>query len=159
MLSTHNQEEDMSLLSILFGTKSEDGQNAKIRYDGVYYIERDHITTGLRFYQDGSVYRVSGPVPKDMMGFALCSEAASQMPAIFSGNYRINDSEISFEIFSSYGQIDCKGQVHRDKLFLNTYSHINGQKSTNVVFNFAELKPEFLDPRNLDQFKLRMIQT
>ena len=103
------------------------------RSDGVYYSKYSNYTYYIRFYDDGIVITTSstGTISQIKNWFNKDHDDIS------IGKFNIIDDKISFSSTSSFGTIDYNGQILHNKLLLNSYSHINGNKRNNIEYLFS----------------------
>ena len=116
---------------ILSGCKKDDGDEDKhesVRYDGMYIFDDTQFKYYLRFYDDGTVRTGS------TSGTVVISEENDDYHSI--GEYEIVENQISFQATSVAGSVDYDGHIYKDKLILNSYSHINGNERENAEWIF-----------------------
>ena len=123
---------------ILFsGCNKENGDGYKlIRYDGLYHYttESGEMTYYLRFYHDGTV--VYNFTRSDLTAPQIDEEWLHKTSYLSIGEYEIAGDKIAFQITSTSGSVDFNGQIYKDKMILNSYSHINGNTRNNAEFLF-----------------------
>jgi len=112
-----------------------------IRFDGIYLCEENFYTSYLRFYEDGTFIQMSSRSSIAEIKNFLNKE----QDGISYGEYTIIDNKIFFQSISSEGSVDYNGYIYpnsykgntpRNRIILNSYSNINGNKAINeYLFN------------------------
>lgn len=110
-----------------------------LRFDGIYSCIKDNNNSLIRFYEDGLV--ISQTIGGNESG---CLSNLFPSGNWFgrghdnSGMYEVYDDSIKFSCCSAYGQVDYVGTIIGESLFLNSYSHINGNKSSRRYVFFSD---------------------
>ena len=122
-------------------TPTETASDAKLllQYDGLYQSEKEDYSDSisffhyLRFYDDGTVLSISDLASPEKIAIWFNK---SKSPG--SGQYETQGSTIKFTISSLYGDVDYIGQVVENGLILESFSHINNNKSL-ILFHFVKI--------------------
>jgi len=107
-----------------------------IKYDGVYYRVVSDLISYLRFYEDGTAINVSstGTIVQIKEWFNKDNNFTSLLS---KGRYIIEGNNITFQATNNIGTVDYNGQIYKDKMILNSYSHISGHSNNSVEYLFS----------------------
>ena len=119
-------------------------QNA-LRYGGVYQSGPYY----LRFYEDKTLLKTHSRAKSA----AQVSWSFDRIRYISTGRYLITGSNIEFSSTSEDGTVDYKGVIQGDSLILNSHSHINDCRRTEV---FKFVKVDFPEKRMTEQFRNKL---
>lgn len=114
-------------------TAESDTGEGKILFDGVYQYRYPVYSSYLRFFADGKVVEVSSTGTPSQVGQWLNHEYES------FGFYAIKDGTVSFVITSSSGKVSYSGRIFEEAIEIDMTSHINGNSSSNLRYNFCSL--------------------
>jgi hypothetical protein len=122
-----------------------------LRFDGVYQSERvEDYWNYLHFYPDGTVITVSSTgQPEDLRTWFT-----KEHVGVSIGKVTRKGGRVSFSATSSDGSVDYDGRLVGDQVHLDSYSHINGHRSSDV-FKFVRWKSEQGDPPNREKARDR----
>ena len=130
---------------------------SKIRFDGYYYLftlennKNDSYVQVLRFFNENNkVISVTHRKHYFCFGSFFPSNDWFNENYDDSGNFKIIENEISFDISSEDGKVSYKGTIlNEDELELFSHSYINGYEDTKIYkfIPFDILK----DIRDLDE--------
>jgi len=124
---------------------------AKLEYEGVYVSEIHGSGSSkyhgfLRFYPEGSVIQISSTGEPE----ALQKWFTKDNSLVSRGMVTIMGDQVSFSCASTRGLVDYAGKIDGDHLRLDTYSHIN-QTRTSQVFTFVRWNAELRTGEDISQ--------
>ncbi len=97
----------------------------------------------LRFYEDGVVLAASiqtEDIVQDWSRINQWFHRDSASPSYSTGQYYSISDHISFSSTSQTGTVDRAGSYLENKLILDSYSHINGRKFENNVYEYLDVE-------------------
>lgn len=124
-----------SLIGIGHAGEDEPKSLAGLRFDGMYAMKKEKTCYIMRFFKDGLVLAVS-------MDEAYCGDTIGTVinrddRMVQRGHYVATESHIEFSTLGTTGvQVDYEGEIQRDSLVLNSFSHFNKRKFPNEVYRF-----------------------
>ncbi len=107
----------------------------KLKFNGMYvHISDVTVAKIKRFFSDGKVVSVSvamkpdDQTPEGRKDFLYGVSRWLDYNYKAAGHYQVDKNHISFYSESEFGRVDYNGYIEEDKLVLNWYSHINGNR-------------------------------
>jgi hypothetical protein len=117
-------------------SQNDENRISTIKYDGVYIMPYSggYAISYFRFYENGNVIDVisTGRPEQIKSWFNYDNENVGK------GTYIINGNRISITTEFEGGKIDYNGIITLNGLRLNSYSHINGNESKDLIFVFKK---------------------
>lgn len=105
-----------------------------LRFDGLYRSKQADYSFYLRFYADGLVVSISSS-DEPFQALALVNRS---FYGNSKGRYAQDGAKLAFSVTSQVGVVDYSGTIRGDELALNSLSHINNHKSSNI-YHFEEI--------------------
>lgn len=108
--------------------------DANLKMSGVYYFIENGFRYLLKFSDNGDVQGTSDtnavmPSPTEIQNRTYRDH----------GRYSVENQQLTFSLSNQQGQVDYWGQILKDKIVLNSHSHINGYRGTNAEYLFVEM--------------------
>ena len=108
-----------------------------LRFDGIYCQITEDTNYCLRFYPDSLVISASigGTAGKTAFPRAFWFNQFSAVN-VYRGNWTADRNETGQPVSFSCGKVDYQGEIGEDKLILSSYSHHNGNRTSNREYIF-----------------------
>ena len=113
---------------IILNISSCKSSSSGVKFGGVYQHVESSEFYYLRFYDDGSVISVTSTGTPEQ----IAKWFNKSFNDVSKGTYTVTGSHIKFSTTDSHGTVDYDGDIKDDNLTLNSFSHINSNKGTEV---------------------------
>ena len=109
-----------------------------MRFDGIYCCFEGTANYMLRFFADGMVtaYTCFGDEDRGLLSMFEDKDRLMRDRAERKGRYEVDGERIAFSVDTVVGRIDYSGNVYRNGLVLESYSHVNDVRSEDEIYIF-----------------------
>ena len=110
-----------------------ESRDESVLFEGLYQCKYQDYSSYLRFFDSGVVVEVGSTGTPEQVVKWLTQNYESH------GTYTISNGQITFDIFSSSGQVSYSGRIINSSLLqLDIRSYINGYTANNLEYHFRK---------------------